>query len=263
MHLTFVQYGLGAASGVFVGFSLGLVGGGGSILALPLIVYLVGVSSPHLAIGTTAVAVAANAAINLFTHARKGMVKWRCASLFAAAGIVGAFLGSSLGKSIDGQKLLFFFALLMITFGILMLSGRAGEGNPSVHLNSANAPKLVGVGLVTGGLSGFFGIGGGFLIVPGLMIATGMPIIHAVGSSLVSVAAFGTTTAANYAASGWVNWPLAAIFVIGGIAGGFGGAKLAHLLAGRRGVLNSVFACLIFAVGGYMLYQSRTAFWAP
>jgi uncharacterized protein len=257
MHLTFAQYILGAISGGFVGFTLGLVGGGGSILAVPLIVYLVGIADPHLAIGTTAVAVAANAAINLVTHAKKGMVKWRCAGLYAAAGIVGAFLGSSLGKAIDGQKLLFLFALLMIVMGALMLRQRRGAGDPTVTLNRGNAPKLMGAGLATGALSGFFGIGGGFLIVPGLMLTTGMPIICAVGSSLLSVAAFGATTAANYAISGWVDWPLAALFVAGGIAGGFSGTALAHHLAERRGVLNKIFAGLIFVVAAYMLYRSR------
>src|ERR1700761_4861975 len=204
MHQALVQYGLGAASGVFVGFTLGLVGGGGSILAVPLIVYLVGVSDPHLAIGTTAVAVAANAAINLLTHANKGKVKWRCALTYAAAGVVGAFLGSSLGKAIDGQKLLFLFALLMMVVGVLLIRRRDQAGDANANLTRANAPKLLTAGFLTGGLSGFFGIGGGFLIVPGLMFATGMPIICAVGSSLLSVTAFGATTAANYAISGWV-----------------------------------------------------------
>src|SRR5271163_2094045 len=101
VHLTFAQYLLGTVSGVFVGFALGLVGGGGSILAVPLIVYLVGVSDPHLAIGTTAVAVAANAAINLFSHGRTGAVKWRCAGVFAASGVLGALAGSTLGKAMD------------------------------------------------------------------------------------------------------------------------------------------------------------------
>ena len=260
MDLTLTQSMLGAASGIFVGFSLGLVGGGGSILAVPLIVYLVGVLDPHVAIGTTAVAVAANAGINFFIHAREGRVKWRCASLFAVAGTLGALLGSTLGKAMDGQKLLFLFAMLMIVIGILMLRGRKGEGDPGVHLNRSNAPKLAGAGLLAGVLSGFFGIGGGFLIVPGLMIATGMPIINAVGSSLLPVAAFGTTTAANYALSGWVNWPLAAIFVTGGIAGGLAGTKLSHRLADRRGTLNVAFSCLIFLVAGYMLYRGRGAF---
>ena len=105
---------LGLASGALVGFSLGLVGGGGSILAVPLMVYVVGVPDAHVAIGTSAIAVAANAAVNLSNHARGGTVRWSCALTFAAAGIVGAFVGSIFGKMLDGQKLLALFALLML-----------------------------------------------------------------------------------------------------------------------------------------------------
>src|SRR5258708_16017701 len=100
---------LAILSGSLVGFSLGLVGGGGSILAVPLLVYAVGVPSPHVAIGTSAVAVAASAAVNLAGHARAGHVKWPCALVFAAAGVAGAALGSQLGKTIEGQKLLAVF----------------------------------------------------------------------------------------------------------------------------------------------------------
>src|SRR5574342_854025 len=107
-----VQDALGVASGVLVGFSLGLVGGGGSILAVPLLIYLVGVPSAHVAIGTSALAVAVNAAANLAQHARRGAVKWRCASVLAAAGVIGAFAGSTLSKAVDGQKLLVLFAIL-------------------------------------------------------------------------------------------------------------------------------------------------------
>ncbi len=256
MPISLVQYLLGGVSGLFVGFVLGLVGGGGSILAVPLIVYVVGVSDPHRAIGTTAVAVAANAAINLMTHARAGIVKWGCAGLFAATGVAGAFLGSTLGKAIDGQKLLFLFALLMFAVGILMLRRREQDGQPEVKLHSGNALKLALLGFCAGGLSGFFGIGGGFLIVPGLMLATGMPILNAVGSSLLAVGAFGITTAINYALSGWVDWMLACVFVAGGIVGGLGGVKLAHGMAPRRGLLNAVFASLIFVVAAYVLYRS-------
>jgi uncharacterized membrane protein YfcA len=117
-------------------------------------------------------------------------------------------------------------------------------------------PKLLLFGLLTGLLSGFFGIGGGFLIVPGLMLATGMPILNAIGSSLVAVAAFGLTSAANYALSGFVDWALAAIFLAGGVLGGVAGATLAKALAGKRGALNFVFAGVIFAVAGYMLVRS-------
>jgi uncharacterized protein len=254
--LSLTQGALGLASGSLVGFSLGLVGGGGSILAVPLLIYLVGVSDPHVAIGTSAIAVAANAAANLVNHARAGNVKWRCASVFSLAGVAGAFLGSTLGKIVEGQKLLALFAVVMMIVGALMLKGRSGAGEPSVRLNRENLPKLLASGLITGALSGFFGIGGGFLIVPALIVATGMPILYAVGSSLVAVTAFGLTTAANYALSGFVDWSLAALFIAGGVLGGLIGARSANSLAGRKGALNAVFAALIFAVAIYMLVRS-------
>src|SRR5262245_52505017 len=104
-----VPYVLGAGSGMLVSFVLALIGGGGSILAVPLMVYVVGVQSPHVAIGTSALAVAVNAATGLAHHVRVGTVKWRCALMFAAAGVVGAAIGSTAGKAFDGQKLLFLF----------------------------------------------------------------------------------------------------------------------------------------------------------
>jgi uncharacterized membrane protein YfcA len=253
-----VQYLLGAGAGVLVGFVLGLVGGGGSILAVPLLVYLVGVPSPHVAIGTSAFAVAVNAAGGLVSHARAHHVKWRCALVFAGAGVAGALAGSTLGKALDGQKLLFLFALVMIAVGIVMLRRRGRVGDPEVRLGRENAPKLVGYGLGTGVFSGFFGIGGGFLVVPGLIAATGMPMIYAVGSSLVAVTAFGLATAANYALSGLIDWLLALAFIAGGLIGGLAGAALAKRLAGA-GRLTSLFAALIFAVAGYMLWKSGSA----
>ncbi|HET9428175.1 MAG TPA: sulfite exporter TauE/SafE family protein, partial [Allosphingosinicella sp.] len=188
-----IQYLLGAGSGVLVGFVLGLVGGGGSILAVPLMVYLVGVPNPHVAIGTSAFAVAVNAATGLANHARAGTVKWRCALMYAGAGVAGAFAGSTAGKAFDGQKLLFLFAIVMVIVGVMMLRGRAKAGDPDASCNRQNAPKVLGFGAGTGAFSGFFGIGGGFLIVPGLMASTGMPMINAIGSSLVAVTAFGLT----------------------------------------------------------------------
>jgi len=256
-----IQYLLGVGSGALVGFVLGLVGGGGSILAVPLMVYLVGVPSPHVAIGTSALAVAANAASGLGHHARHGHVKWRCAALFAASGIAGAAIGSTLGKNFDGQKLLFLFALVMVAVGILMVRRRSSFGNPDVRLGRENAGKLVGYGVGAGAFSGFFGIGGGFLIVPALVAATGMTMIDAVGSSLVAVTAFGLTTAANYALSGLVDWGLALAFVGGGVAGSLGGTKLARHLSQSRGRLAMVFALLIFVVAGYMLWKSAAAAW--
>jgi uncharacterized membrane protein YfcA len=256
MTLSLVQMLLGAASGVLVGFSLGLVGGGGSILAVPLLVYLVGVPAPHLAIGTSAVAVAANAAMGLLNHARAGTVRWPCAAVFAGAGMLGALGGAQLGKRVDGQALLAAFAVMMVVVAGLMLRRREPEEDRIVRLNRGNAPALLGTGLAVGALSGFFGIGGGFLIVPGLILATGMPMLQAVGTSLVAVTAFGLATAGSYAVAGLVDWALAAVFVAGGVAGSLAGARAARSLARRRGLLTRVFAGLILVVAGYVLARS-------
>ena len=250
-----VQYLLGALSGLAVGFSLGLVGGGGSILAVPLMVYLVGVPNAHLAIGTSAFAVAANAATGLFHHARAQTVKWGCGIIYSGAGVAGALAGSTLGKAYDGQKLLFLFALVMIAVGFAMLQKRKDAGTASAECNRKNLPKVAGYALATGTFSGFFGIGGGFLIVPGLVASTQMPMINAVGTSLVAVTAFGLTTAINYGASGLIDWTLAAVFVAGGIVGGHAGAKLARSLS-ATGMLRAVFAGVIFLVATYMLWKS-------
>ena len=255
MVLEPLQYGLGLASGALVGLTLGLVGGGGSILAVPLMVYVVGVPSAHVAIGTSALAVAVNAATSLVGHARARNVKWRCGAIFAAAGVVGALLGSTGGKAVDGQKLLALFALVMVAVGILMLRNRSALGDAGAQCNRENAGKVAGYGLATGTFSGFFGIGGGFLIVPSLVASTGMPILDAIGTSLVAVSAFGLTTALNYATSGMVAWGLAGVFIAGGIAGGVAGASLARRLSGR-GTLTTVFAGLIFVVAAYMLWRS-------
>mgnify|MGYP001764831226 CR=1 FL=1 len=247
---------LAALSGILVGFTLGLVGGGGSILAVPLMVYLVGVRDPHVAIGTSALAVAANALAGLANHARAHNVNWRCGGTYAVAGVIGAIGGSTLGMAFDGQKLLFLFALLMLVVAGLMYRGRGDTGIEGVVCNRDNFPKVATFGLGTGALSGFFGIGGGFLIVPGLIASTSMPIYRAIGTSLVAVSAFGLTTAANYALSGLVDWPVAGSFIAGGVLGSVIGTAASTRLSASKGLLNSVFATMIVVVALYMLWRS-------
>lgn len=248
---------LAIACGALVGFSLALTGGGGSILATPLLLYVVGLRDPHLAIGTSALAVAVNAYANLVPHARAGHVRWRAAFLFTAMGIVGAFAGSEFGKWVDGRQLIGLFAVLVLVVAVLMARPQSGSALAGGSLPPPRAlvPRLSATGLGTGALAGFFGIGGGFLIVPGLMVSARMPIIDAIGTSLFGVGSFGLTTALNYARSGLVDWPVAAEFIAGGVAGGWIGARVAQRLALRRGALNRVFAAMIFAVGVYMLVR--------
>jgi uncharacterized membrane protein YfcA len=262
--MTTVQIILSLLSGGIVGLSLGLIGGGGSVLAVPLMVYVVGASSPHEAIGTSAVAVATSALINLIGHARDRNVKWPCATVFAVAGIAGAALGAEFGKAVNGAKLLAGFGVLMIAIALLMLRPKHGGNNPEVHLDQISAPRLLpplaGTGFGVGALSGFFGIGGGFLIVPGLVTATSMPLLNAIGSSLVSVTAFGATTAVSYALSGLVNWPMAFLFIAGSTSGGFVGIRLARQLAPKHRALTLVFSGVVIAVGIYVVAKGVSQF---
>lgn len=246
---------LAIMSGVFVGFTLGLIGGGGSIVATPLLLYVVGLP-PHVAIGTGALAVSANALVNFGGHARAGNVRWATATLFAVTGVAGALAGSTAGKAFDGQKLILMFAILMMAVGALMLRPRRGSGGGPVAMTRTVALKVAAVGLGVGVVSGFFGIGGGFLIVPGLVLATGMPMINAIGTSLLAVGAFGLATALNYAASGFVDWLVAVEFIGGGIAGGWLGMRAACYLAAQRNTLNRTFAAVVFAVAFYIIWRS-------
>ena len=247
---------LSFGSGSLVGFALGLLGGGGSILAVPLLIYVVGVKDAHVAIGTSAFAVAVNALANLIPHSRAGTVKWPCAVVFAAAGVAGAALGVWLGRQVESQHLLFLFGLAMLAVAAAMFGKRATSGDPRVRINPDIAVRLVGVGAVVGFLSGFFGIGGGFLIVPAIMLGSGMAMINAIGSSLVSVGSFGLTTALSYAWAGLVDWRLAAVFVAGGLVGGFAGVKLSVHLAENRRVFSKGFALAVIAVALFILAKS-------
>ncbi len=248
------------ASGGVIGLILGLVGGGGSILAVPLLIYVVGVGSPHAAIGTAAVAVTVNALASLVGHARAGRVKWRCASVFAVSGMIGAALGAELGKAFDGKRLLVLFGLLMIGVGLSMFRKRRTAEEPDVRLTRDSAstllPRLVPIGLGVGLAAGFFGIGGGFLIVPGLILATAMPLPFAIGTSLVVVSALGLTTALSYALSGLVDWSVTAMLVVGGVAGTIGGIALGKVLGTRKGLLERGFAAVVIAVGTYVTASS-------
>jgi uncharacterized membrane protein YfcA len=255
---------LAAVSGIGVGFVLGLIGGGGSILALPLLVYVVGMPSVHIAIGTSAAAVALNAIASLVAHARRGNVKWACAGVFAAAGIAGALTGAQMGKAFDGQKLLALFGMVMILVGGNMLRGQSAGAGGEVRLTRDNAaamvPKLLGIGFGVGLMSGFFGIGGGFLIVPGLMLATGMALSNAVGTSLVAVSAFGLSTAGSYAYSGLIEWKVGALVVAGGVVGAFAGTAASAWLGNKKRALSLVFAAIVIIVGLFIVARGVHAF---
>jgi uncharacterized membrane protein YfcA len=213
-------------AGAIIGLTLGLVGGGGSIMAVPLLVHLVGLSSAHAAIGTGAVAVALNALAGLAGHARAGTIKWRCALVFAAAGVAGAALGAELGKATDGQRLLALFGALMVVVGLSMLRRPTGQPAPDVRLSRETAghllPRLAPAGLAVGLLSGIFGV----------------------------------TTATSYALSGLVDWPVAALMLLGGVAGSQLGIRAGRALAGRQLLLRRGFGALVILVGLFVALRA-------
>ncbi len=245
-----------AASGAVVALLLTLFGGGGSVLATPLLLYVVGVRDPHVAIGVSAAAVAVNAAAGLAAQAKAGRVKWPCALTFGAPGLMGSLVGAQMAKRLAGDHLLALFALAMAAVGLSMFRAPGSPGDPDVHIDSAKALRLVPIGAATGLAAGFFGIGGGFLIAPGLMAATGMTLANAAASSLVSVTLFGAATSLSYAASGLVDGRLFLALVAGGGVGVLAGARLAPSLASRALLARRLFAAMIIATAVYVLWRA-------
>lgn len=256
MDAVAISYPAAVAGGAVIGLLLSVFGGGGSVLATPLLLYIVGVRDPHIAIGTSAAAVAVNAAVGLFFQARAGRVKWPCALVFGGAGLTGSLIGAHFAKQIDGSQLLIWFALAMAFVGGSMLLPRKADGDAGVRLTRALTFKLAPVGAVTGLAAGFFGIGGGFLIVPGLMAATGMTLANAAASSLVSVVLFGAATSVSYAASGLVDWRVFMALVGGGAIGSMTAIPVGRLLADRTTVARTAFALMVLATAGYVAWRA-------
>jgi len=269
--ITPLQYGLSVVSGVIVGFSLGLIGGGGSILAVPLLLYLVGLSSipnaAHVALGTTALAVGINAYINSYMHLRKRNVAPKVGTLFAGVGLIGALLGTYLGHITPGESLLLYFAIAMIVLGIYIgffrHSASAGSREEVDRVLEAvsRCPRLTkrvaiivaASGFLVGLISGYFGIGGGFLIVPALMFSSGLCIARAIGTSLLSVGTFGVASGLEYAVYGDTLFIISALYVVGGVLGGYAGTGLA--VKAPKKTLQRAYGIIIVLVGIYMIFK--------
>lgn len=263
LEISWVQQVLAVVSGAAVGLALVMTGAGGSILAVPLLLYVVGVRDAHLVIGTTALAVAVTALINLFPHWRAGNVRWRAAALLAGPGVVGSVLGAELGRLVSGRRLLLLFGVLMLAVAFQMARPARAVDEASRGqrwLARRRTPALLATGLVVGLLAGFFGIGGGFLVVPALLLVGGLPITAAIGSSLLAVSAFGFATASSYALAGKVAWLVAFEYVLGGAAGGYVGALAMRRLAERKKLLSRLFAGLLALVAVYVISINATAF---
>ncbi|NJE07661.1 sulfite exporter TauE/SafE family protein [Thermococcus sp. M39] len=247
-------------SGFLSGLALGLTGGGGSILAVPLLVYIVGLE-PHLAIGTSLVAVGITAFVSSVQHMRRGNVLFKIGLLMGSTSIVGVYIGSYLNKAVEGPVLLILFALLMIFIGVKMIRKKEDQKKeyvPALKTQNIDYPRILGLGLITGLVSGFIGIGGGFLIVPALLWGAGLEMHEAVGTSLFIIFLKGIAGLVSYELQGRpIDFSITAIFVLGGFIGGSLGARIGTAVSGKT--LRYAFATLVFIIAAYILVSNIPA----
>lgn len=240
--------------GTVIGLLLGLVGGGGSILTVPILVYILG-EGVHEATATSLVIVGATALVGVVPHARGGRVAARTAVVFGASGIGGAFVGAYLNGLASGPVILLFFGVLMLVVaGRMYVGGTPGAGSAAEATGRAIDWRVLAGGLGVGVLTGFFGVGGGFLIVPALVLVLGFPMHLAVGTSLAIVAINSAAGVVAHLGSGGIDVWLAALFVVGGFVGVMGGGRLSGRVDDAK--LSRGFAVLVSLVGLFLIARN-------
>lgn len=207
---------LAVALAVLVGLSLGLLGGGGSILTVPLLTYVAGLDAQR-AIATSLLVVGVTSAVAAVTHARAGRVRWRLAAIFGVAAMAGAYAGGRLAHHIPGHILLIGFAVIMIAAALAMLRGRRELADESA--GRLPVAKILLQGAAVGGISGLVGAGGGFLLVPALALLGGLPMPVAVGTSLVVISMQSFAGLAGHLATEPIDWRLAGMVTGAAVAG--------------------------------------------
>ena len=244
--------------GAVIGVLLGLLGGGGSILAVPVLVYALGLDVAQ-AIPVSLIVIGVASAVGALPKVRANQVQWRLAGIFAAAGNPATFLGTAVGAHLPQHAIMVGFAVVMIAAGIRMLrdSGDTGTackvGNEGINWRRC-APRSIPAGLVVGFLTGLFGVGGGFLIIPALVLMLGLEMPIAVGTSLLIITANSAAAVFSHLHGAHIDWGITTAFV--------GTAIIGSLVAGRLGSnidtnrLQHWFAYLVFAVAAYVLLDT-------
>ncbi|MEV0132163.1 sulfite exporter TauE/SafE family protein [Dactylosporangium sp. NPDC050688] len=238
-----------------IGVSLGLLGGGGSILAVPLLVYVAGLPAKE-AIATSLLVVGATSAVAVIPHLRAGRVRWRTGLIFGLAGMAGAYTGGRVAAYVPAGVLLAGFALMMLATAAAMIRGRRGAaGEPVPH--ELPLLRVVVDGVVVGLVTGLVGAGGGFLVVPALALLGGLAMPVAVGTSLVVIAMKSFAGFAGYLSSVSVDWELAVAVTLAAAAGSLLGARLAGRIPAD--VLRKAFGWFVVAMGTFVLAQQLPA----
>ena len=233
--------------GVAVGILLGLLGGGGSILAVPVLVYVLG-QKVHAATTESLIIVGATSAIAAVAHHRAGHVRWKPALVFSGAAAIGALAGTALNRLVEPEAILTSFALLLIVAAVGVVRGHSRTGSRSGHLLLRRA---LPVGFATGALTGFYGVGGGFLIVPALAVLLGVGFAGAIGTSLAVIALTSTAALVAHLASGGIDWPVTASFTAAAVIGALAGTRASERVPVRQ--LRFGFATLLVGVAAFLL----------
>lgn len=250
--LTLVGLGLS----LLIGVSLGLLGGGGSILTVPILTYVVGLE-PREAVAASLFVVGVTSAVSVVSHARRRRVQWRTGVTFGAAGMAGAYVGGLLGGRIPGVVLMIAFALMMVATSLAMIRGRKKPPEPGPAGGRRRWGKVIAEGAVVGLVTGLVGAGGGFLVVPALVLLGGLSMPVAVGTSLVVIAMKSFAGLAGYLTSVSLDWVLVAGVTAAAVAGSFLGARLAGRIP--EAVLRRGFGYFVLAMGVLVLVQELPA----
>jgi uncharacterized membrane protein YfcA len=242
------------ALAVLVGISLGLLGGGGSILTVPILSYIAGMS-PKAAIASSLFVVAVTSGAALIPHARAGRVKWRTGLLFGGGGMAGAFLGGRLAAHLSGHLLMMLFALMMAATAIAML--RPARTAAVATNRELPVATVLLEGVVVGVVTGLIGAGGGFLVVPALVLLGGLSMQTAVGTSLLVISLKSFAGLAGHLGHVDVDWPLTLAVTAIAVAGSVVGARLAGRIP--PAVLRRAFGVFIIVMAGLVLAKELLA----
>jgi uncharacterized membrane protein YfcA len=245
---------------IIIGLLLGLLGGGGSILTVPMLVYLLHVE-PKLAIVTSFVVVGVSSLMALIPHARRGSVCWKSGLFFGLAGMVGAFGGGRMAVQFSSDVLMSLFGLISLFTGLLMLRAKRGEAKPDAAVQSTSVcpiqvpfSRVLFDGFFVGGLTGMVGVGGGFLIVPALTLLVGLPMQGAVGTSLLIIAMNALAGLSGYSQQVALDWQLTGLITAGALFGSaLGGWVSAYI---KPAALRKTFGIMVILVAGYVLSQA-------
>lgn len=240
---------------VLIGISLGLLGGGGSILTVPILNYVAGMN-PKEAIAASLFVVGVTSAVSAVEHARKNRVRWRTGLIFGAAGMAGAFGGGLLGGHIPGTLLMIAFALMMVATSLAMIRGRKHPAS-APHEGDLPVGKVILEGLAVGLITGLVGAGGGFLVVPALALLGGVSMPVAVGTSLVVIAMKSFAGLGGYLTTVSLDWALIGGVTLAAVLGSFIGVRLSGRIP--EAALRKGFGFFVLAMGVFVLAQEIPA----